>query len=267
MRLFIPLMLIALIQGCSWGAATPVVIAGLGVVEYADFKAEIRERASACQASEKDLLPQSVDAISKGRSDRIIPVYLSIYENSDLPKAMQAESLYQIGLIYMNEYNQDRDDDQAIVYFNRLKTEYPESLLCVSVDNHMAIIERRRMNTVSYDADTLLAFREAIAERAQTCVAEEAALLPLAVEAISHKQAYKAVNAFLDLVKDESLPQKQREQALYQVGLIYMNSANIHKDGQSALYYFNQLLQRFPDSPFCIDAKGHMDKLEKELNI
>ena len=266
MRIFFPLLLIALLQGCSWGATTPLVIVGLGAVEYAEFKTQIRERAQACQASEEDLLPQSVDAISKGRTDRIIKIYMSIYENPDLPDNMQAESLYQIGLIYMNEYNQDRDDDQAIVYFNRLKTEYPNSSLCADVDSHLTIIEHRRMRTVQYDADTLLAFRDAIAERAHTCVAQEAALLPQAVEAISHKQAYKAVNVFLDMVKDESLPQLQREQALYQVGLIYMNAANVHKDEYSALYYFKQLLSRFPDSPYCIDAKGHVEALEKRLN-
>ena len=265
MRLLLIMCFIGLIQACSWGATTPLVIAGLGITEYAQFKSDIRERAEACQASEEDLLPQSVDAISKGNTENIIRVYLSIYNNEDMPANMQAESVYQIGLIYMNEYNQDRDDDKAIVYFNRLKTEYPDSQLCAHVDEHLAIIENRRMNNFSYDADTLLAFREAVKERAQTCVAEEAALLPLSIEAISHKQASKAVNVYLDMVKDTGLASLEREQALYQVGLIYMNNANVHKDNYTALYYFKQLLSRFPESPYCIDAKGHVQKLEAAL--
>ena len=266
MRLTLIILYIGLLQACSWGATTPLVIAGLGITEYAQFKSDIRERAEACQASEEDLLPQSVDAISKGNTEKIIRVYLSIYNNEDLPANMQAESIYQIGLIHMNEYNQDRDDDQAIVYFNRLKTEYPDSQLCAHVDEHLAIIENRRMNSFSYDADTLLAFREAVKERAHTCVAEEAALLPLSVEAISHKQASKAVNVYLDMVKDTGLASLEREQALYQVGLIYMNKTNVHKDNYSALYYFKQLLSRFPDSPYCIDAKGHVARLEASLD-
>lgn len=82
-----------------------------------------------------------MDAISKGNADSIIRVYLSIYNNDELPANIQAEGLYQTGLIYINEYNQDRNDDQAIVYFNRLKTEYPDSQLCSHVDEYLVIIE------------------------------------------------------------------------------------------------------------------------------
>jgi len=263
MRIALLSCLLLVLVGCA--ATTPLVIGGLGVTEYAKFKADVRERAEACQASEQDLLPQSVKAISQGDAKHIIEVYLTIYRNPELPNNMKAESLYQIGLIYMNEYNEDRDDEQAVVYFNRLKTEFPSSVLCADVDERLAIINQRRDATVSFDADTLLAMRQAISERASSCYAEENALLPASIEAIAHKQAQKAINAYLSMVNDSKLSQAEREEALYQIALIYMNTQNVHRDDASAKHYFEQLLLKFPDSALCHDAKQHIATLEKRI--
>lgn len=239
--------------------------AGLDRADYAQYKAEVRDKASACQASEQDLLPQSVKAIVQGDTSYIIDIYLSIYNNPTLPRNMQAESLYQIGLIYMNEYNEDRNDDQAMVYFNRLKTEYSESGLCVRVDEHLKVIEARNRYPKNLDTDTLMAMRQAIEERAEACVAEEKALLTQSVEAISLKQAHKVIGGYLSLVNDPKLKQSAREQALYQIGLIYMNTANVHRDDRLALHYFNQLLLQFPDSKLCHNAREHVATLEDRI--
>lgn len=233
--------------------------------DYAQYKAEIRDKAAACQASEQDLLPQSVKAIVQGDTEYIIDIYLSIYNSPKLPRNMQAESLYQIGLIHMNEYNEHRNDDQAIVYFNRLKTEYSESALCARVDEHLKVIEHRNQYQQDLDPDTLIAMREAIEARAKACVAEESALLIQSIEAISHKQAHKVIQGFLDMVNNPRLSQDTREQALYQVGLIYMNTANVHRDDRLALHYFNQLLIQFPDSKLCHNAREHVEVLENRI--
>lgn len=260
MRLTIVLLTVVYLTGCSFGATAPLVVAGLGVTEYGRFKSEIRERAEACRASEDDLLPRSVDAISRGKALELVPAFESVY-NGDFSDAMKAEALYQIGLIYMNEYNQDRDDQKAVIYFERLKVEFPSSSLCADVDEHLAIIEQRRQNAVSYDSKMLTRFHEGIQARAESCVADEAALLPEAVDAISRKQAYKAVKVFLELHQDESLPLIEREHALFQVGLIYMSKANVHRNDDHALYYFRKLLTQHPDSLYCVDAQARIDEI------
>ena len=254
--------IIALLTACSISERKP----GLDKAEYASFKSEVREKAEACQASEQDLLPQSVKAIAYGDTDRIITIYLSIYDNPKLPRNMQAESLYQIGLIHMNEYNDQRNDDQALVYFNRLKTEYPESGLCAHVDRHVKVIENRKTESITLDDEALNAMREGIEERASNCVAEEAALLPQSIEAISLKQAHKVIQAFLILSQDRTLSQQSREQALYQIGLIYMNTNNVHRDDRLALHYFEQLLVEYPESTLCTGARTHIETIEKRIN-
>ena len=260
MRPILILLSAVYLAGCSFGATAPFVIAGLGAAEYGRFKAEIRERADACRASDDDLMARSVDAISRGKTLELIPAFESVY-NGDFPDEMRAEALYQIGLIYMNEYNRNRDDQKAIVYFERLKLEFPSSALCASVDDRLAIINERRGASVSYDARTLTKFHEGIRQRAQSCVADEAALLPEAVEAISRKQAYKAIKVFLALHQDQSLPLIEREHALFQVGLIYMSKANVHRDDEHALYYFRKLLSQHPDSLYCVDAQARIEEI------
>lgn len=261
MRLFLSCFLVIYLGACSFGATAPLVVAGLGITEYGRFKAEIRERAEACRASEEDLMPRSVDAISRGTALDLIPAFLSVYNDDDFTDEMKAEALYQVGLIYMNEYNADRDDQKAVLYFEKLKLEFPSSSLCADVDDHLAIIQQRRQGSVSYDEKMLTKFHSAIQARSETCVADESALLPESVDAIARKQAYKAIKVFLAIHGDESVPLIEREQALFQVGLIYMSKANVHRDDDHALYYLRKLLTQHPDSLYCVDAQARIDEI------
>lgn len=263
MRIIISFLITLYLGGCSFGATAPLVVGGLGVVEYGRFKAEIRERAEACRASEDDLMERSVDAISRGTALDLIPAFISVYNSDDFADEMKAEALYQVGLIYMNEYNADRDDQKAILYFEKLKLEFPSSSLCADVDEHLAIIQQRREGSVSYDEKTLTKFHSAIKARSETCVAEESALLPESAEAIGRKQAYKAIRVFLDIHANENLPLLEREQALFQVGLIYMSKANVHRNDEHALYYLRLLLTQHPDSLYCVDAQARIEEIHQ----
>lgn len=108
--------------------------------------------------------------------------------------------------------------------------------------------------------------QKAAPARLRVAVADEAALLPEAVDAISKKQAYKAIKVFLALHQDESLPLIEREHALFQVGLIYMSKANVHRDDEHAIYYFRKLLTQHPDSLYCVDAQARIDEIYTRQN-
>lgn len=260
MRAILTLCSLIYLTGCAFGAATPVVIAGLGITEYGQFKTEIRERAEACRASEEDLLAQSVKAISENKADRIIQAYQSVYQG-DFPREMQAQALYQIGLVQMNEYNQQRDDAKARATFTRLKTEFADSILCADVDRQLATLDSRRERAVSFSNDSLSALRNAVQRRAQSCVAEEAALLPESAQAIAKGTTDSTIAAYLAIADNNAVPTLEREQALFQVGLIYMNSRNPSQDDQRALFYFNHLKARFPDSLYCVDADARIAEI------
>lgn len=104
---------------------------------------DLRRKAEACRASESDLLPQSVEAITLNTTPRLIHIFQRIYADPSIPQHMQAESLYQIGLIHMNEYNARRDDELARATFIQLKQEFPNSALCHSADQHLITIQER----------------------------------------------------------------------------------------------------------------------------
>jgi TPR repeat protein len=260
MRAILTLCAVVYLAGCAFGAATPVVIAGLGVTEYGQFKTEIRERAEACRASEEDLLPKSVEAISKNKADRIIEAYQTVYQG-DFPREMKAQALYQIGLVQMNEFNQQRDDAKALVSFTRLKTEFADSVLCADVDRQLATLQSRRERAASFNNDSLSALRSAVQRRAQSCVAEEAALLPESAQAIAKGTTDATIAAYLAIADNEAVPSLEREQALFQIGLIYMNSRNPAQNDQRALFYFNHLKARFPDSLYCVNADARINEI------
>lgn len=113
-------------------------------VELKHLKGDLRSKAEACQASELDLLPQSVAAITQNTTPRLIRIFQSIYEDPNIPQHMQAESLYQIGLIHMNEFNTGRNDELARRTFLRLKHEFPNSALCHRADQHLATLAQRQ---------------------------------------------------------------------------------------------------------------------------
>lgn len=143
MRLFIVTTFLTYLAGCSFGATAPLIIAGLGVKEYGELKSEIRAHAQACRATESDLLPRSANAIAHGKANQLVSAYLSIYANTDYDSEIKAQALYQVGLIYMNQYNEDRDETKAIKYFNKLKVQFPSSVLCANVDERLAILKHR----------------------------------------------------------------------------------------------------------------------------
>ncbi|MGZ0843301.1 hypothetical protein ACXKGW_29700, partial [Klebsiella pneumoniae subsp. pneumoniae] len=64
-------------------------------------------------------------AIRDNRSTEAEKLYLTGYDNSRYSAEVRGISLYQIGLIYMSRYNDQRDDAKATDYFQRVVREFP----------------------------------------------------------------------------------------------------------------------------------------------
>ena len=74
-----------------------------------------------------ELTPMSERAISNDRIEDAESVYLIIYNNKASSDQMRAKALYQLGLIYMSEYNTHHSTSKAIKYFRMIKEEFPET--------------------------------------------------------------------------------------------------------------------------------------------
>lgn len=76
---------------------------------------------------DSELTPMSERAISTDRIEDAETVYLIVYSNEASSDEMRAKALYQLGLIYMSEYNTHHSNSKAIKYFRMIQEEFPNT--------------------------------------------------------------------------------------------------------------------------------------------
>jgi len=239
--LSIPLLLSA----CAGPA--PLAVAGTGAYEVAKYEENVRVRAAAALKEEPDLLTYSVQAISRGQTQKAIDTYLMGYNAEDYTDNMKSLALYQIGLIYMNRFNDGRDDALAREYFQKHRKEFPRSRLAGRIQHHLAILNERDAEPVKVAAADLLdnVDREALLNRPNVPYDDE--LNPMSERAITENRTADAEAVYTIVYENEASGEEIRAKALYQMGLIYMSPFNVDANRIKALDYFRKITEEFPD--------------------
>ncbi|WP_300425564.1 tetratricopeptide repeat protein [uncultured Thalassolituus sp.] len=244
------LRLCALTAAClltACAAPAPLLVAEAGAYKVAKYEEDIRVRAAAALRDEPDLLTYSVGAISRGQTEEAVATYLKGYEAPDYSDNMKSLALYQIGLIYMNRFNDDRDDAKAREYFQLHRKEYPRSLLSGRIQKHLEILNERDQSAVKVSATELLndVNRQILLERPNVAYDDE--LNPMSERAIAENRTEEAEAVYLIVYENEASGAEIRAKALYQLGLIYMSPYNKSSDRMKALSYFRKIHEEFPD--------------------
>jgi len=258
-RTLILLSVIAALGGCA--AATPLlVVEGVGH-EIARRDEDIKVRAAAALAEEPDLLTFSVQSISRGKTEKAVATYLKGYADPDYSDNIKSLAVYQIGLIYMNRYNDDRDDDKARAYFNQHRIEYPQSRLKDRVEKRLAILDERHAKPVDLSAKQLLTQVNRAKLLARNETPFDAELTPMSERAITDERVADAESVYLILYDNKASSDSMRAKALYQLGLIYMSPYNRHGDNRKALAYFRKITAEFPGSAVAKRASQKANEL------
>lgn len=71
-----------------------------------------------------ELTPMSERAIMTDRVADAESVYLILYSNEASSDSIRAKALYQLGLIYMSEYNSHNSNTKALYYFRKITEEF-----------------------------------------------------------------------------------------------------------------------------------------------
>lgn len=251
--------LVLLLSGCA--ATTPLVIAGGGGHKFLTEQEQTRLRAAAALSEEPDLLTYSVKAIAENRTDDVVNTYLQGYSDPKYNMAIKSLALYQIGLIYMNRFNEQRDDQKALSYFQRQMIEYPESMLHERIQKRIALINERAKETVQSTPDQLLASVDADKLLNQPKIAYDEELTPMSERAISEDRLEDAEGVYMVVYSNKGAGESVRAKALYQLGLIYMSPYNKHARDQKALYYFRKIMDEFPGSAVAKRAEHRISEL------
>ena len=138
----LPLVIGASLLGAC-APTTPLFIAQVTTNELVEYKALKTKRMTAAIEDEGDLLTYSAMAIRDAHSDKAETLYLEGYRDRQLSGEVRAIALYQIGLIYMSRFNEQRDDAKALNYFYKVLNEFPASQAASRAEERIATIRQR----------------------------------------------------------------------------------------------------------------------------
>lgn len=258
-RLLCLTVIVLTTTGCS--IATPFVAAGAGGHAIGRYEENIKVRGAAALKEEPDLLTYSVQAISRNKVDEAVKTYLKGLETDSFNDNMKSLTLYQIGLLYMNPYSHQRDDNTALKYFNRHLKQFPESRLRTKIQSKIDLIKERQNKDVQLTADELLKLANRSELLAQNHIPFDAELTPMSERAIISERVGDAESVYLILYSNEGSTDTMRAKALYQLGLIYMSEYNSHGNNAKALNYFRQITEEFPNTGVAKKAGKRMGQV------
>lgn len=153
-RIAVVLLAMVVVQGCGLGW-------GLSAVSYGAFQVnmvaeDVRNRAEATNAMEPDLIDTSIEAISTDKVADAESAYMHIYEDSSYPDNVRAQALYQCGLMFSVPTHKSYSKDRAMMYFEKVMLEFPESDKNLAVSQRIAELQDPNSNKAHYEPNKML---------------------------------------------------------------------------------------------------------------
>lgn len=247
------------LAGCQ--ATTPLLIAEIAGHQAVRHDEDVKVRFAAALQEEPDLLTYSAQAISHGKTEEAVQTYMKGYSDRSYNDNMKSLAIYQIALIYMNRFNDDRNDRRALQYFERHGIEFPESRLRPKIQQRIALIEQRKQEPAQQSAEQLLKRVDRTELLKIDSTPFDIELNGLSERAITQGRSADAEAVYLILYSNEASSVEMRAKALYQLGLIYMSPFNEEGNNQKALTYFRKIAQEFPQSSVASNAEKRISQL------
>ena len=248
---------LSLLAGCS--PTTPLFIAQIGTQEVVEYKTLKTNRMTAAIEEDGDLLTYSAQAIRDNKSAQAETLYLSGYQDKKLGDQVRAIALYQIGLIYMCRYNDDRDDNKALNYFYQVHNEFPATLAAQRAEARIQMIRQRAQEPVQQNARELLKHWKPNENLDLNKPSLDPDLTLLSRRAILKDRVSEAETLYSLALADSGVAADIKAKALYQMALMHMAADNPKPDRAKAIDYLRQLLAQFPQDELAGKAARHLD--------
>lgn len=247
------------LAGCQ--ATTPLLIAEVAGHQAVRYDEDVKVRFAAALQDEPDLLTYSAQAISHGKTEEAVQTYMKGYSDKNYNDNMKSLAIYQIALIYMNRFNDDRNDKRALQYLERHGIEFPNSRLRPKIQQHINIIHKREQEPTQQSAEQLLKRVDRVELLKIDSTPFDIELNGMSERAITQGRTADAEAVYLVLYSNEASSAEMRAKALYQLGLIYMSPFNEEGNNQKALMYFRKITQEFPQ----VSVAGNAEKRISQL--
>jgi len=258
LRCLLTLLGLGLLGACS--PTTPLFIAQVATHEVVEYKTLKNNRMLAAIEEEGDLLTYSAQAIRDDRSEKAEQLYLTGYRDRNLSDEVRAIALYQAGLLYMNRFNEGRDDTKALGYLKQVLDEFPASRAAERAEARILLIRQRHAEPVHKSARELLAHWQPDYRLDLYKASLDPDMTLLSRRAVLKNRVEEAEELYLLALSDPGIPADIKEKALYQLALMHQAADNPNADRDKAIRYLRRLLVQFPHSPLQAKAARHLDQ-------
>jgi len=261
----IKLLLLSLVLLNLWACSptTPLVAAGIGNHEFMKYQQDQRIIAAAALDEEPDLLTFSINGIVDKKTEQVVETYLMGYSKDDYSQDMKSIALYQVGLLYMNRLNHKRDDDKAKLYFQRHLIEFPYSILQERIQERLRIIQERKTQTLHLTPEQIVARADRKRLLSAPTQAFDPDLTPMSERAIRDGRLEDANGVYATVYENPGSSDSIKAKSLYQLGLIYMSPYNKDKSMKKARFFFDKIVNEFPNS---IQARKAQQRVSHMVN-
>ncbi|MCJ8168686.1 tetratricopeptide repeat protein [Atopomonas sediminilitoris] len=256
---YTPLLLICvLLTACA--PTTPLFIAQVTTHEVEKWKELKSNKMAAALEDEGDLFTYSAKAIRDNKSAKAEELFMSGYYNTQYSTEVRAIALYQVGLIYMSRYNDERDDQHALNVFYKLLNEFPASRAAERTEARILMIRQRAESPVQKTSRELLARWKPKQDLDLNRASLDPDLTLLSRRAILKDRVDEAEELFLLALADPAVQASLKQNALFQLGLMQLAADNPRRNRDKGIGYLRRLLVQYPDSPLASKASRHIDR-------
>ena len=142
------------LTGCGLGWGLSAV--GYGAFQVSLVAEDVRKRAEASNAMEPDLIDTSIEAISTDKVLDAEQAYLHLYEDKSYPGNVRAQALYQCGLMYSVPTHKSYNKERALMYFEKVLEEFPNSDKNLEVSQRIAELQDPNSKKRHYKPNKML---------------------------------------------------------------------------------------------------------------
>jgi tetratricopeptide (TPR) repeat protein len=180
-------------------------------------------------------------------------------------KPPKDEALFNIGLIYASSRYPKKDYKRSMTFFTEILNDYPQSPLVEQAKIWLGILhENERMHL------TMTKMRQPESKQPETKVPEaKPDDLGEIQEQVNRTQRLLATGDYERFINENQRvlsfthPRSPKDEALFNLGLVYAHAENPKKDFRRSLDFFKRLINDYPRSPLVEQAKIWVGVLEE----
>ncbi len=226
----------------------------------------------------RDYLLRGQNLLAQRNYDAALEAYQKVLSLSP-QKPPEDEALFNLGLIYAHFGNPKKDYRTSIDFFLRVLNDYPQSHLAVQAKIWAGVLQDctesvKKAEGLRDKIKDLERLRQTVKESEKAKYPEargeeygEGRELLLRSQKLLTQGNYEGAVAENKKILSLSDPRSPKDEAFFNLGLIYAHFANPQQDLQKSIEFFKTLIKNNPKSPLAEQAKIWVEILQENAGL